>query len=177
MVTLLCSYVFWYRILAQVRFSRRKVDECLMEGQWCDWAGSAASCSWSCLSPHTSPPGYARHHVGTPGRDRLLHRQARRDPDHQRTAPHLRRLLLTLVSQSAAQRTARCRGEGYGFSSVSPAGGLLFVALILTGAAVEIVYPATLARFENFQQDAQLGFLSLALSGWLYRFAFVSSQC
>jgi hypothetical protein len=63
--------------------------------------------------------------------------------------------------------------EGHGFSSVSLAGGLLFVALMLAGAAVEIVYPATLARFENFQQDAQLGFLSLALSGWMYRFAFV----
>lgn len=63
-------------------------------------------------------------------------------------------------------------GEEHGFSSVSLAGGLLFVALILAGAAVEIVYPATLARFENFQQDAQLGFLSLALSGWMYRFAF-----
>lgn len=64
-------------------------------------------------------------------------------------------------------------GEGYGFSSVSLAGGLIFIALVLTRAAVEIVYPATLARFENFQQDAQLGFLSLALSGWMYRFAFV----
>jgi hypothetical protein len=64
-------------------------------------------------------------------------------------------------------------GEGHGFSSVSLAGGLIFIALVLTGAAVEIVYPATLARFENLQQDAQLGFLSLALSGWMYRFAFV----
>src|SRR5919112_2765464 len=64
-------------------------------------------------------------------------------------------------------------GERYGFSSVSLAGGLLFITLVLAGAAVEIVYPATLARFENFQQDAQLGFLSLALSGWMYRFAFV----
>jgi hypothetical protein len=64
-------------------------------------------------------------------------------------------------------------GEGYGFSSVSLAGGQLFVVLVLAGAAVEIVYPATMARFENFQQDAQLGFLSLALSGWMYRFAFV----
>jgi len=64
-------------------------------------------------------------------------------------------------------------GEGYGFSSVSLAGGLLFITLVLARAAVEIVYPATLARFENFQQDAQLGFLSLALSGWMYRFAFV----
>jgi hypothetical protein len=64
-------------------------------------------------------------------------------------------------------------GEGLGFSSVSLAGGVMFIALMLAGAAVEIVYPASLARFENFQQDAQLGFLSLALSGWMYRFAFV----
>jgi hypothetical protein len=63
-------------------------------------------------------------------------------------------------------------GEGYGFSPAALAGGVLFIALILGGAAVEIVYPATLARFENFEQDAQLGFLSLALSGWMYRFAF-----
>ena len=65
-------------------------------------------------------------------------------------------------------------GEGYAvFSHVSLAGGVVFAALMLTGAAVEIVYPATLARFENFQQEAQLGFLSLALSGRMYRFAFV----
>jgi hypothetical protein len=63
--------------------------------------------------------------------------------------------------------------DGHGFSSVSLAGGVLFIALILAGSAVEIVYPATLPRFESFQQDAQLGFLSLALSGWMYRFAFV----
>ena len=44
--------------------------------------------------------------------------------------------------------------------------------MILAGAAVEIAYPATLARFETFQKDPQLGFLSLALSGWMYRFAF-----
>ena len=50
-------------------------------------------------------------------------------------------------------------------------GGLVFITLVLAGAAVEIVYPATLARFENFQADAQLGFFSLALSGWMYRFA------
>jgi Domain of unknown function (DUF4386) len=59
------------------------------------------------------------------------------------------------------------------FSSVFLAGGVMFIALMLAGAAVEIAYPASLARFENFQQDAQLGFLSLALSGWMYRFAFV----
>jgi hypothetical protein len=62
-------------------------------------------------------------------------------------------------------------GGGGGISSVALGGGLVFVTLVLASAAVEIVYPATLARFENFQADAQLGFLSLALSGWMYRFA------
>ena len=52
-------------------------------------------------------------------------------------------------------------GEGYGFSSVSVAGGVLFMALILVGAAVEIVYPATLARFETFSR-----MLSWAFSLW-----------
>ena len=64
-------------------------------------------------------------------------------------------------------------GEGHGLAAVSLAGGLLFVALVLAGAAVEIAYPATLARFESFREGAQLGFFSLALSGWMYRFAFV----
>ena len=62
-------------------------------------------------------------------------------------------------------------GEGGGISSVALGGGLVFLVLMLAGAAVEIVYPATLARFENFAPDAQLGFLSLTLSGWMYRFA------
>ena len=62
-------------------------------------------------------------------------------------------------------------GGSGGISSVALAGGLVFITLVLAGAAVEIEYPATLARFENFQADAQLGFLSLALSGWMYRFA------
>jgi hypothetical protein len=62
-------------------------------------------------------------------------------------------------------------GGGGGFSSVALGGGLVFITLMLAGAAVEIVHPATLVRFENFQADAQLGFLSLALSGWMYRFA------
>jgi hypothetical protein len=64
-------------------------------------------------------------------------------------------------------------GEGSGISSVALGGGLVFIVLVLAGAAVEIVYPATLARFENFAPDAQLGFLSLTLSGWMYRFALV----
>jgi hypothetical protein len=42
--------------------------------------------------------------------------------------------------------------------------------------AAEIYYPATLARFENFRQDAQLGFLSVEFSGWLYHFAYVGAS-
>ena len=75
----------------------------------------------------------------------------------------------------AAKRVLRgAEGEEeYGFSSISLAGGVLFIALILAGAAVEILYLASLGWFENFQEDAQLGYLSLRLSGWMYRFAFV----
>ena len=63
-------------------------------------------------------------------------------------------------------------GGGYGFSSVALAGGVLFVAVMLAGAAAEIVHPATQSRFQGFREDAQLGFVSLALAGWLYRFCF-----
>jgi len=64
-------------------------------------------------------------------------------------------------------------GEEGGFSSVAFAGGLVFITLALAGAAVEIVHPAAQARFENFAPNAQIGFLSLVLSGWIYRFALV----
>jgi hypothetical protein len=74
------------------------------------------------------------------------------------------------VLQGMLQGAAR---EGYGLSLVALMGGLLFIALVLAGAAVEIVHPAAQARFPHFQQDAQLGLASLALSGWMHRFAFV----
>jgi hypothetical protein len=64
-------------------------------------------------------------------------------------------------------------GEGEWLSTVALCGGLMFITLELAGAAAEIAYPATLARFANFQADAQLAFLSLSLSGWLYNFAWV----
>jgi hypothetical protein len=64
-------------------------------------------------------------------------------------------------------------GGEIGLSSVALAGGLMFVALETAGASVEIVHPATTSRFENFQPDAQLAFVSQALSGWLYSFAWV----
>ena len=64
----------------------------------------------------------------------------------------------------------RAEGEGGGLSSVALAGGVVFVALSAAGFAAEIVYPATLLRFEGYEQDDQLVFASLALSSWLYHF-------
>jgi hypothetical protein len=69
--------------------------------------------------------------------------------------------------------TQRAERDGLGFSSIVLCGGLMFIALMLVGAAAEIVHAATQVRFQNFKMDAQLGFLSLAMSGWLYRFCFV----
>lgn len=74
------------------------------------------------------------------------------------------------VLHHAAQRS---EADGLGFSSIVLGGGLMFISLMLVGAAAEIVHSATQVRFQNFRVDAQLGFLSLAMSGWLYRFAFV----
>ena len=65
--------------------------------------------------------------------------------------------------------------DGYGFALVALTGGLLFVALPLAGPAIELVHPATMSRFANFQRDPQVGFVSFALSGWMYRFAFVGT--
>jgi hypothetical protein len=64
-------------------------------------------------------------------------------------------------------------GEESGLSSVALGGGVTFIALETAGAAAEIVHPATTSRFENFQPDAQFAFVSQALSGWPYSFAWV----
>ena len=64
-------------------------------------------------------------------------------------------------------------GEYSGLSSAGLAGGVMFVVLETAGASVEIIHPASTSRFENFQPDAQLAFVSQALSGWLYSFAWV----
>jgi hypothetical protein len=60
-----------------------------------------------------------------------------------------------------------------GFPSTALVGGAIFLTLMLAGAAIEIMHPAAATRFQYFRPDAQLGFLSMALSGWMYRFAFV----
>jgi hypothetical protein len=56
-------------------------------------------------------------------------------------------------------------GEEVGFSFVALIRGLMFITLELAGAAAEVVYSASLARFENLQTDAQIAFHSLQLSG------------
>lgn len=61
-------------------------------------------------------------------------------------------------------------GEGGGLSTVALTGGLAYITLGMAGAAAETVYPATLASFPDFEPDAQLAFLSMQLSWWLYRF-------
>ena len=57
-----------------------------------------------------------------------------------------------------------------GFSSAVLAGGTLFIVLSCAGYAAEVLYPATLMRFESFAPSAQPAFTSLVLSAWLYHF-------
>jgi hypothetical protein len=66
-------------------------------------------------------------------------------------------------------------GEGGWLSSAALAGGVMFVTLSWAGVAAEIMYPATVLRFENFQPDSQLVFMSLILSSWLYHFCQVGT--
>jgi hypothetical protein len=62
-------------------------------------------------------------------------------------------------------------GEGVvGLSSAALAGGTLFIALSCAGYAAEVLYPATLMRFEAFEPGAEPAFTSLVLSSWLYHF-------
>jgi hypothetical protein len=70
----------------------------------------------------------------------------------------------------------RAEGEGVGFSSVALAGGVMFVVLSWAGVAVEVSYPAASTRFVNFQPDAQLAFLTLAASSWLYHFCQIGTS-
>ena len=65
----------------------------------------------------------------------------------------------------------RAEGEEFdGLSSAVLAGGIVFAALSAAGFAAEILYPATLLRFDGFQPDGKHVLLSLALSSWLYHF-------
>jgi hypothetical protein len=66
--------------------------------------------------------------------------------------------------------------EGPWLVFVALVGGLKFITLSRAGTVTEILYAATVSRFDSFEQDAQLAFLSLALSSWLYHFAQVGTS-
>jgi hypothetical protein len=70
----------------------------------------------------------------------------------------------------------RAESDGPWLTLVTLAGGLMFITLSRAGTVTEILYAATVSRFENFEQDAQLAFLSVALSSWLYHFAQVGTS-
>jgi hypothetical protein len=61
-------------------------------------------------------------------------------------------------------------GAEVGLSSAALAGGTLFIALSCAGYAAEVLYPATLMRFEAFDPGAEPAFTSLVLATWLYHF-------
>ena len=70
----------------------------------------------------------------------------------------------------------RAESDGPWLTLVALAGGLMFITLSRAGTVTEILYAATVSRFDNFEQDAQLAFLSVALSSWLYHFAQVGTS-
>jgi hypothetical protein len=70
----------------------------------------------------------------------------------------------------------RAEGEGGVLSSVALAGGVVFAALTSAGFAAEILYPATLVRFEGYDQADGLAFASLALATWLYHYCQVGAS-
>ena len=70
----------------------------------------------------------------------------------------------------------RAEGEAGVLSSAALAGGVVFAALSAAGFAAEILYPATLVRFEGYDQADGLAFASLALATWLYHYCQVGAS-
>jgi len=67
-------------------------------------------------------------------------------------------------------------GGGGGLPAAALAGGIVFAALSAAGFAAEILYPATLQRFGDFDPGAPLVLASLTLSTWLYHFCQVGAS-
>jgi len=85
-------------------------------------------------------------------------------------------LLWFLGALHAVLRSAEGEVEGGWLSSAALVGGIVFATLSYAGVAVEIVHPATLSRFEDFEPDPQLAFMTLALASWLYHFCQVGTS-
>jgi hypothetical protein len=84
-------------------------------------------------------------------------------------------LLWFLGALHGVLRSAEGDEEGGWLSSAALVGGIVFATLSYAGVAVEIVHPATLSRFEDFEPDPQLVFTTLALASWLYHFCQVGT--
>ena len=85
-------------------------------------------------------------------------------------------LLWFLGALHGVLRSAEGDVEGGWLSSAALVGGIVFATLSYAGVAVEIVHPATLSRFEDFEPDPQLVFMTLALASWLYHFCQVGTS-
>jgi hypothetical protein len=70
----------------------------------------------------------------------------------------------------------RAESEGPWLTLVALVGGLAFIALSRVGTVTEILYAATVSRFDSFEQDAQLAFLLAAFSSWVYHFGQVGTS-
>ncbi len=84
-------------------------------------------------------------------------------------------LLWFLGALHGVLRSAEGDEEGGWLSSAALVGGIVFATLLYAGVAVEIAHPATLSRFEDFEPDSQLVFMTLALASWLYHFCQVGT--
>ena len=85
-------------------------------------------------------------------------------------------LLWFLGALYGVLRSAEGDEEGGWLSSAALVGGIVFATLSYAGVAVELVHPATLSRFEDFETDPQLVFMTLALATWLYHFCQVGTS-
>ena len=68
---------------------------------------------------------------------------------------------------------------GGGLPAAALAGGIVYAALLAVGAAVEILYPASVQRFGLLEADPaqqQIVLTSLTLSSWLYDFCQVGAS-
>ena len=75
-----------------------------------------------------------------------------------------------------AEDNVRGGGSGGGLPAAALAGGIAFVVLEAAGFTAEILYPATLQRFGDFDPSAPFVLASLTLSTWLYHFCQVGAS-
>ncbi len=75
-----------------------------------------------------------------------------------------------------AEDSAQRGGSGGGLPAAALAGGIVFVVLEAAGFTAEILYPATLQRFGDFDPSAPFVLASLTLSTWLYHFCQVGAS-